>query len=131
AGNVRVNLDRSHFWWQGIDPVRTVQELGEDVAFVHGKDTLVYPERVALHGVLDFRWPGTADEMPWHFCAVGEGRSDAEWVSLLQALQDAGYDGVISVEHEDPRYSPEDGIERSIAGILRAQSARAAEAKAV
>jgi sugar phosphate isomerase/epimerase len=129
--NVRANLDPSHFWWQGIDPVRTVHELGVGVAFAHGKDTLLHRDRIALHGVLDFRWPTGADEMPWHFCAVGEGRSDDEWASLLDALQDAGYDGVISVEHEDPRYSPEDGIERSIAGILRAQSARAAEAKAV
>jgi sugar phosphate isomerase/epimerase len=130
ADNVRVNLDPSHFWWQGIDPVRTVQELGEDVAFMHGKDTLVYPERVALHGVLDFRWPGTADEMPWHFCAVGEGRSDAEWVSLLSALREAGYDGVISIEHEDPRYGAEDGIERSIGGLNRALAALEAPAQA-
>jgi sugar phosphate isomerase/epimerase len=130
AENIRVNLDPSHFWWQGIDPVLTVQELGDAVAFVHGKDTLVYPERVARHGVLDFRWPGPADEMPWHFCAVGEGRPDAEWVSLLIALGEAGYDGVISIEHEDPRYSDEDGIERSLGGLRRALVALEAPAQA-
>jgi sugar phosphate isomerase/epimerase len=130
AGNVAVNLDPSHFWWQGIDPVRTVQELGEDVAFMHGKDTLLYPERVALHGVLDFRWPGTADEMPWHFCAVGEGRSDADWVALLSALRECGYEGVISIEHEDPRYREEDGIERSIDGLNRVLAALQAPAQA-
>lgn len=118
--NVRVNLDPSHFWWQGIDPVRTVQALEDAVGFVHGKDTLIYPERVALHGVLDFRWPSAVDEMPWHFCAVGEGRRAAEWESLLRALLQSGYDGVISVEHEDPRYGEEEGIERSIAGLRSA-----------
>jgi sugar phosphate isomerase/epimerase len=130
GANVKVNLDPSHFWWQGIDPVRTVQELGQDVAFVHGKDTLVYPERVALHGVLDFRWPATVDEMPWHFCAVGEGRTDAEWVSLLGVLREAGYDGVISIEHEDPRYGEEDGIERSLGGLHRALATLEAPARA-
>lgn len=118
--NVRVNLDPSHFWWQGIDPVRAARSLGAAVAFVHGKDTLLYPDRIALHGVLDFRWPGPPEEMPWHFCAVGEGRSDEEWADLLAALTACGYDGVISIEHEDPRYEPEEGIERSAAAIRRA-----------
>lgn len=131
ADNVRVNLDPSHFWWQGIDPVVTARALGHAVAFVHGKDTLVYPDRVALHGVLDFRWPGPAEEMPWHFCAVGEGRDEQEWVALLATLRECGYDGVISVEHEDPRYSPEDGIERSIAGLRRALGATEAATQAV
>ncbi|MCW3063500.1 MAG: sugar phosphate isomerase/epimerase [Solirubrobacterales bacterium] len=118
--NVRVNLDPSHFWWQGIDPVRTIQELGDAVAFVHGKDTLIHPDRVALHGVLDFRWPGPPDTTPWHFCAVGEGRPEEEWAALIDALAAAGYDGVISIEQEDPRYGPEEGVERSLAGLHRA-----------
>jgi sugar phosphate isomerase/epimerase len=131
SDNVRVNLDPSHFWWQGIDPLRTARDLGDAVAFVHGKDTLLHPERIALHGVLDYRWPTGADEMPWHFCAVGEGRADDEWSSLLSALRDTGYDGVISVEHEDPRYAPEDGIERSLAGLRRACESIDAAAPAV
>jgi len=121
--NVRVNLDPSHFWWQGIDPELTATELSDAVAFVHGKDTLIYPDRVALHGVLDFRWPGPADETPWHFCAVGEGRPQEEWARLIKTLADAGYDGVISIEHEDPRYSAEEGIERSLAGLRHAIAA--------
>ena len=97
-GNVKVNLDPSHFWWQGIDPVATVPALGERIGFVHGKDTLVHPERVALHGVLDFRWPAGAEEMPWHFCAVGRGRPVAEWRALFAALAEAGYRGPVSIE---------------------------------
>jgi sugar phosphate isomerase/epimerase len=120
--NVRVNLDPSHFWWQGIDPELTAAELGSAVAFVHGKDTLIHPDRVARHGVLDFRWPSDADEMPWHFCAVGEGRPEAAWTSLLTTLGKAGYDGIVSIEHEDPRYAPEEGIERSLAALRRAMS---------
>ncbi|MFL5825184.1 MAG: sugar phosphate isomerase/epimerase family protein [Thermoleophilaceae bacterium] len=115
--NVKVNLDPSHFWWQGIDPVTTVRALGDRVGFVHGKDTLVHPDRVALHGVLDFRWPADADTMPWHFCAVGRGRPLVEWRELMDALSEAGYDGPVSIEHEDPTLTPEEGIEASLEGL--------------
>jgi len=121
--NVKVNLDPSHFWWQGIDPVTAVQALAGRIGFVHGKDTLIHPERVALHGVLDFRWPGA--EMPWHFCAVGRGRPVTEWRALFDALAEAGYHGPVSIEHEDPDLSPEAGIEASLDG-LRAALAKAA-----
>ena len=117
SDNIRVNLDPSHFWWQGIDAVASVVELGDAVAFVHGKDTLLHPERIAQHGVLDFRWPSSAETMPWHFAAVGSGRPVEEWAELLAALRAVGYDDVVSIEHEDPDLEPEAGIEASLAGL--------------
>jgi sugar phosphate isomerase/epimerase len=128
--NVGVNLDPSHFWWQGIDPVITIDRLGDAIGFVHGKDTMLHPERIALHGVLDFRWPSTSDVMPWHFCAVGRGRPASEWAAVLGALADIGYDGPISVEHEDPDLDPESGIEASIAGLISAHDFLAGTASA-
>jgi sugar phosphate isomerase/epimerase len=41
-------------------------------------------------------------------------------VRLLRALRAGGYDGVISIEHEDPRYDGEEGTKRSMAGLQRA-----------
>jgi len=121
--NVKVNLDPSHFWWQGIDPVATVRALDGRIGFVHGKDTLVHADRVALHGVLDFRWPADADTMPWHFCAVGRGRPLEEWRELFAALGAAGYAGPVSIEHEDPTLDPEAGIEASLEGLRAALAA--------
>jgi sugar phosphate isomerase/epimerase len=92
-----------------------VRALAGRIGFVHGKDTLVHPDRVALHGVLDFRWP--SDDMPWHFCAVGRGRPVAEWRELFAVLAEAGYAGPVSIEHEDPDLSPEAGIEASLGGL--------------
>ncbi len=120
GGNVAVNLDPSHFWWQGIDPVATIGALGDRVRFAHAKDTVLHRERVALHGVLDYRWPAAADEMPWHFAAVGAGRPAAEWAALVVALETAGYDGPLSIEHEDPNLTPEAGIDASLAGLRAA-----------
>jgi sugar phosphate isomerase/epimerase len=121
--NVKVNLDPSHFWWQSIDPVTTVAALSGRIGFVHGKDAVVHADRVALHGVLDFRWPSDADTMPWHFCAVGRGRSVVEWRQLLDAIRDAGYDGPVSIEHEDPALAPEQGVEASLEGLRAAMEA--------
>jgi sugar phosphate isomerase/epimerase len=121
--HVKVNLDPSHFWWQGIDPVTAARSLDGRIGFVHGKDTLVHPDRVALHGVLDFRWPAGADEMPWHFCAVGRGRPLSAWRALFAAIRTAGYDGPVSIEHEDPTLAPEAGIEASLEGLRAALTA--------
>jgi sugar phosphate isomerase/epimerase len=128
VGNVRVNLDPSHFWWQGIDPVATTAELGDAVAFVHGKDTLCHPDRIARHGVLDFRWPAGPETMPWHFAAVGAGRPPAEWALLLRAVTEGGYDDVVSIEHEDPNLEPEAGIEASLLGLRQALALLTADA---
>jgi sugar phosphate isomerase/epimerase len=117
--NVAVNLDPSHFWWQGVDPVAVIEELGPAIGFAHGKDTTIHPERVRLHGVLDVRYPVRADTAAWHFSAVGRGHDEEAWRTLLAALQRAGHDGVVSIEHEDPELPGEESIEASL-GALRA-----------
>lgn len=108
--NVAVNLDPSHFWWQGVDPVRVIEAVGDRVGFAHGKDTTLYPDRIALRGVLDARHPIDPATAPWHFSAVGDGHGIEEWRRIIQALRAAGYEGTISIEHEDPIRSPEDAI---------------------
>jgi len=123
GANVQVNLDPSHFWWQGIDPVATIEALAGHIGFAHAKDTKLHPERIALDGVLDFRWPSDAATMPWHFCAVGHGRPIEEWARLLEALRASGYDGPISIEQEDPELAPEEGVEASLGGLRAALAA--------
>lgn len=118
--NVRVNLDPSHFWWQGMDPVTVVDALPGVIGWSHGKDTTLHADRINEHGVLDYRWPATAEVMPWHFSAVGTGHSTQEWATLIEAMVRSGLDSAISIEHEDPTLSPEDGILASLSGIRSA-----------
>jgi sugar phosphate isomerase/epimerase len=126
--NIGLNLDPSHFWWQGIDPVTVVEALGDRIGHMHGKDTLLYPDRIRKLGVLHFAPPSDPAQAPWHFVSVGEGHDDATWARLLRAVRAAGYDGVISIEHEDPRYGGEEGTTRSVAGLNRALAQLAAAA---
>ena len=115
--NLAVNFDPSHFWWQGIDPLCMIEDVGDRIAFAHGKDTLLHPDRIRRDGVIDFRFPVDPEVATWHFAAVGDGHDLIAWTALLDALAGVGYDGDISIEHEDPRLHPEPGIERSLAAL--------------
>jgi len=118
--NLGVNFDPSHFWWQGIDPFSVIEDVGDRIGFAHGKDTLIHPDRVRRDGVIDFRHPVDPATAGWHFAAVGDGHDIAVWAELLAALRAAGFDGDLSIEHEDPRMGPEEGIETSLAGLRAA-----------
>jgi sugar phosphate isomerase/epimerase len=121
--NLAINLDPSHCFWQGMDPLAVVARLGDKVAFVHGKDTLERPENRRLNGMLDCRWPGRAEEMPWNFTTVGRGHDGDWWAGFLSALAGVGYDGPVSIEWEDPFVDPEESIRES-ARVLHAALAR-------
>jgi sugar phosphate isomerase/epimerase len=120
--NIGINLDPSHFWWQGVDPQAIIEQHGDAIGFAHGKDTRLYPERIRLHGLLDARFPIDPATASWHFAAVGGGRPLGEWGILLAALRESGYDDVISIEHEDPSLTPEASIEASAAALREALS---------
>ena len=112
--NIGINFDPSHFWWQGIDPTEVVKALGKRIGHVHGKDTLLYPDRIRRDGVLHFAPPSDPGAAPWHFASVGDGHDESAWRTLIQAVAEAGYDGVISIENEDPRYDGETATQRSL-----------------
>jgi sugar phosphate isomerase/epimerase len=120
--NIGLNFDPSHFWWQGIDPLTLIEAHGHRIGHAHGKDTLLYPERIRSDGVLHFSPPADPAKAPWHFAPVCEGHDVNTWRRLLGSLRHAGYDGVISIEHEDPRYDGEEGTTRSLDGLRRVLS---------
>jgi sugar phosphate isomerase/epimerase len=107
-----VNLDPSHFFWQAIDPLEAAARLGPRIGFAHGKDTVLEPARVALDGLLD--------RTAWRYATVGHGHPPEWWASFVTALRATGYDGVVSVEHEDGAVSPEAGIAESGRVLTRA-----------
>lgn len=120
GANVGINLDPSHFWWQGMDPVTIVEALGPAIGFAHGKDTTIYPERVRMNGLLDHQFPVDPAKNAWHFSAVGDGHSTEEWGRLFSAMRRAGFDGTIAIEQEDPTQPAEASVERSVATLREA-----------
>ena len=126
---IAANIDPSHFFWMGMDANKVVQRLGARIGHAHGKDVVFQPDKLALNGLLDRRWPMPPEEMPWNFATVGHGHDAAWWRRLLRDLRDAGRVRTISIEHEDPFVAPEIGIReaaRLLAAALKApRTARA------
>jgi sugar phosphate isomerase/epimerase len=113
---IGANCDLSHLFWQGCDPVAAIHFLAKNDALFHAhmKDTVLYPDNVAKYGVLNFAF--TADELPDAsdtFRAVGYGHSASLWKSVLQAYMDVDYQGILSIENEDPILSGPVGVERA------------------
>ncbi len=106
------NYDPSHFLWQQMDPVIFIYEMGKRIFHVHAKDVEVVPHQAARTGVLATgAWNRVARAV--RFRTVGWGQ--VPWRRVITALLEVGYDYVMSVEHEDPTFSRDSGVEQAIA----------------
>jgi sugar phosphate isomerase/epimerase len=114
---VGANLDPSHLFWQQIDPIVAVRELGPAIYHVHAKDTSIDPWNTSRNGVLDIVIDRDPRERSWFFRSVGDGHDLLFWKRFIAALRLSGYDGVLSIEHEDPLASVDDGLRRAIATL--------------
>ena len=113
---VGANLDPSHFFFQVMDPLVVVRALGPGAVFhVHAKDTRINPQEMALNGSLDTRPMSEPGVRSWEYVTLGFGHDEFFWRSFLSTLKMMGYDGVLSIEHEDRLMSPREGIQKSIA----------------
>jgi sugar phosphate isomerase/epimerase len=111
---IGANVDPSHLFWQQMDAVRVVGALGPAVHHVHLKDTELYDDELALTGVLDPRpWDDPAHRS-WVFRTIGEGHPASFWGAFARALDEIGYDDVLSIENEDPLLPGTDGVRRAV-----------------
>lgn len=97
-----LNYDPSHLVWMGIDPVEAVKPYIDKIPHAQAKDIELFPELRNRYG-----WPGksVARDNPWD---VGwwryrvPGLGSVNWSKLIDTLYIGGFDGVLSIEHEDP-----------------------------
>ncbi len=113
---IGANLDPSHLFWQGIDLEAAIDALGRAGAIfhVHAKDTSLLPP-ARVNGVLDTTPLGDVTRRSWIFRTMGYGHSEIDWRRILIALRLAGYDDVLSIEHEDLLLSVEEGFSKAVA----------------
>lgn len=142
TSNIGVELDASHLFWQQMDPVAVVRDLGEWVFHAAAKDVRINPN-AAVQGVLDnsFRRlredePRTnlggdewANEWPknsaWDFVALGKGHGTAFWTEFLRALHEVDPQMLVNIEHEDTELGAVEGLEVAAQVLLDADAALA------
>ena len=119
---VGANFDPSHLYWQGVDVPAAIRLLGDHDAIhhVHAKDTAVYDANAREKGVLDTT-PYTAEaDRSWLFRTVGYGHDEAHWKEIVSTLRMVGYDGALSIEHEDSLTSSREGLQKAVDLLERA-----------
>ena len=112
---IGANFDPSHLIWQGIDPVVAIRQLTGAIYHVHAKDTKIDKYNTAANGVLDTKHYGDELHRSWIFRSVGYGNGLDYWRDMISALRLAGYDKVMSIEHEDSLMTTDEGLEHAVA----------------
>ena len=109
-----MNFDPSHLFWQGVDMPTAIRALGKAIFHVHAKDLAFDAANRAVNGVIDAKSYTRMSERSWLFRSVGWGHGEAEWKRIASALRLAGYDYVISIEHEDALASVDEGLRAAV-----------------
>jgi sugar phosphate isomerase/epimerase len=121
GAEIGANFDPSHFLWQGIDPIAAVRELGRAGAIfhVHAKDVYLDRANISVNGVLDTKHYSRFGERSWSFRSVGYGQDEKFWRDFVSALRTVGYDGALSIEHEDGLASVDEGLGKAVELLQR------------
>ena len=120
GSNLGANLDPSHLFWQGMDPIDVVRALGKAIFHVHAKDSLVYEQNARVNGVLDTKHYGDEINRSWIFRTCGYGHSIEWWKDFVSTLRMVGYDHVLSIEHEDSLMSNNEGLRKAVECLRQA-----------
>jgi sugar phosphate isomerase/epimerase len=122
ATNDRIgaNFDPSHLYWQGIDICEAIRYLGDAIHHAHAKDTGLYEANAKVKGHLDTTPYTEEKDRSWLFRTVGYGHGESHWKDVVSTLRMVGYDGALSIEHEDSLTSSREGLEKAVDVLDRA-----------
>ena len=107
------NLDPSHLFWMGADPIAVARVLGDAVYHVHVKDVRI-EQPAAVNTLLDGKGVLEFAKRSWNFAIPGYGHDERWWREFLVTLKMVGYDGVLSIEHEDYTMGTLEALQKSV-----------------
>lgn len=111
---IGANFDPSHLFWMGADPLASIAALGGAIYHVHAKDTRMIAANLAVNSAIDTTPMADLAHRSWAYVTLGDGHAVDWWGKFAAALRAAGYDDVLSIEHEDVARTPEEGVRRSV-----------------
>jgi sugar phosphate isomerase/epimerase len=111
---VGANLDPSHLFWMGADPLAAIDALGDAIHHVHAKDTFLNKPAVDLTSRLETIGHENVKDRAWSYITLGYGHGEEWWRQFCYRLRLNGYDGWLSIEHEDIVLSRMEGMRRSV-----------------
>ncbi len=119
---IGANFDPSHLYWQGIDVTEAIRYLGERDAIhhFHAKDTGLYESNARVKGYLDTNPYTDEPNRSWLFRSIGYGHGEEHWKDVVSTLRMIGYEGALSIEHEDSLTSGREGLEKAVDILERA-----------
>ena len=120
---VGANLDPSHLFWMGADPLAAVEALGDAILHCHAKDTALNRQKQATTSLLENGPLADGAARAWSYITLGFGHGEQWWREFCYRLRMVGYDGWLSIEHEDVVLSRIEGVRRSV-DLLRAVAPR-------
>ena len=116
---IGANFDPSHLFWQGVNLGYAIRALGDAIYHFHAKDTRIDPVNANVNGVLDTIPYREQTKRSWNFRTVGYGHGEDTWREVVSNLRLVGYDGALSIEHEDGLMESREGFEKAVS-FLRA-----------
>ena len=112
-----VNLDPSHLFWMGADPLEVAKALADCIYHVHIKDVRLEPS-AGQNTLLDTKGVLEYASRSWNFITPGSGHGADWWRAFLRTLRECGYDGALSIEQEDYTIPLEEALKKAVA-LLR------------
>ena len=124
-----LTFDPSHLVWQMIDPYPMVEKFSKKLFHVHGKDCEILWEKLRETGILHtiHRFDHPVDngegvkeyDNTWYRYRL-PGLGELNWARIISDLQVQGFDGTISIEHEDPVWCG--SIEKIQKGLIKSRN---------
>ena len=111
---IGANLDPSHLFWMGADPLAAAEALGPALYHVHAKDTMLNSKIQATTSLLENGDLTNTPARSWSYITLGFGHGAEWWSQFCYRLRMAGYDGWLSIEHEDVMLNRLEGLKKSV-----------------
>lgn len=115
--NFGINFDPSHLVKQMIDYEAVLKKFKDKIFHFHIKDTVICTHLLEWYGIYNRQFSNGHKDGFWNSAIAGNGVID--WKKVMMVLDEIGYDGVMSVENEDPDYLGSE--EQTKRGIVRSK----------